>query len=370
MVASPQGPHALPASSPRNVTLRCPPACGCPSTLAADAAAGGAIARELWGRAGVCRAAGAPQAATPHRVNATQLARDRLKRTMLPEPRRAGYPGMHKHSAAVIGITLGLVAWTNTATAICGRPPDVSFVPYGDDSAPLNTHERITLVKTWRTQPIACSGALGTPAAGACKPARMVLVLRTAPVAGKPMKEVPTDVRESVSAEIATVELVPRTLLAPNTRYDVWHEAESDAHTRRVVATFVTSDITDLVPPNFRGIKSAHRVTSALECETDGVVVSVWAATDSVTPAAQLRYGVWVPQGDATIDYNAPPTLIVAAETLQGRIPDPSTVQLSLGAGALPDLAVPKGARTLRLGIRALDLAGNASPASETMMAL
>jgi hypothetical protein len=137
-----------------------------------------------------------------------------------------------------------------------------------------------------------------------------------------------------------------------------------------VVATFVTSDITDLVPPNFRGIKSAHRVTSALECETDGVVVSVWAATDSVTPAAQLRYGVWVPQGDATIDYNAPPTLIVAAETLQGRIPDPSTVQLSLGAGALPDLAVPKGARTLRLGIRALDLAGNASPASETMMAL
>jgi len=277
---------------------------------------------------------------------------------------------MQKRSAAVMGITLGLAAWTNTATAICGRPPDVSFVPYGDNTAPLNAHARVTLSSSWRTLPIECSGPFGAPVAGTCAPRRMRMVLRTAPMAGKPRKDIPTDVRESVSAETATVELVPRALLAPNTRYDVWHEAEGDAHPRRVVATFVTSDITDLVPPNFRGIKSAHRVTSAVECESDGIVVSVWAATDSVTPAAQLRYGVWVPHGDAVIDYNAPPTVIVAAEELQTRIPDPGTVQLSLGAGALPDFVVPKNVRTLRLGIRALDLAGNASPASETVMAL
>lgn len=276
---------------------------------------------------------------------------------------------MQERSAAVIGIALGLVAWANTATAICGRPADVSFVPYGDNIAPLNAHARVTLSSSWRTLPIECSGPVGAPAS-TCTPRRMRLVLRTAPVAGKHRKDIETDLRESLSAEIATVELVPRTLLAAHTRYDVWHEAEGGDTPRRVVATFVTSDITDLVPPSFRGIKAAHRVTSALECESDGIVVSVWAATDSVTPAAQLRYGVWIPKGDAAIDYNAPPTVIVAADDVLARIPDPSTVQLSLGAGALPDFVVPRGVRTLRLGIRALDLAGNASPASHTMMAL
>jgi hypothetical protein len=82
------------------------------------------------------------------------------------------------------------------------------------------------------------------------------------------------------------------------------------------------------------------------------VSIAVGEPKDDAAAPAALRYRVWVAGADGQIDYGAPPAAIAAArggEILLGH----SSI-CSASTFVVPD-------RTFKLGIKAVDLAGNAS---------
>ena len=274
-----------------------------------------------------------------------------------------------------ISFVLALIGFTQLfvqdAAAVCGRAADVSFVPFGERIAPLNARIRVSLPESWPTTTLDCSGAYGSPTASACRPGRMSLVLRTAPGTGAKVDDVATTQRESRSGEVATVELVPERPLKPNTRYEVWHRDAAGVHRSRVLATFETGLTTDTTAPLWRGIQSARRMTSQLECDVDGISVLAWIPTDESTPRAQLRFGIWLADDSGTLDYGSPPLLFAeGVDDMSARVRDPEVVRIPIGTGAKNDFVFPKGKRFVKIGIRAFDLAGNASPPSETTVRL
>lgn len=269
---------------------------------------------------------------------------------------------------ALLGLTQLFV---QDAAAVCGRAADVSFVPFGDRIAPLNARIRVSLPESWRTTTLDCSGARGSPTAAACRAGRMSLVLRTAPGTGAKVDDVVTTQRESRSGDVATVELVPEGPLKPNTRYEVWHRDDAGVHRARVLATFETGVANDTTAPFWRGIQSARRISSQLECDVDGISVLAWIPTDESTPNNQLRFGIWLADDSGRLDYGSPPLLFAeGVDDTSARVRDPEVVRIPLGTGAKNDFVFPKGKRFVKIGIRAFDLAGNTSPPSETTVRL
>ena len=317
-------------------------------------------------------ATSAVRACGPHPATAQTTTSTRRIEPSLPPAGVRGYDrGVRRATSngLFVAIVLGSTMATNhDARAVCGRAADVFFVPYGDRVAPLDTHVRLTLPTDWQTHAIDCSARYDGPTAAACQTSRFDLVLRTAPAMGSRVEVVTTTARASSSGDIAQVELVPTAPLRARTRYEVWHE---DATRRRIVATFETGDTTDRAAPTWKGIKSAARVRSSIECDVDGIDVVASQANDDTTPPSQIRYGVWVADERGRIDYDAPPLVHVAADgSARRQGGDPDEITIPLGTGAIHDFVVPARKSTLKLGLRAIDLAGHASAPSETSVKL
>jgi hypothetical protein len=251
--------------------------------------------------------------------------------------------------------------------------------------APLDTQVRITMHAGWRTRSFC--GAEGPPS---CAEGRFELLLRRAPSAAaggaRPSSAalVPVMLRESSFLDAATVTLLPVAPLAARTRYELVY-AEHDAKVApRVVGTFTTSAAVDTTAPKWSGIASHHVVGQAIRAAGTGVVTleeecaergirfeANESASDDQTPPGQLRYGVWVGDPTGAIDYSAPPIAYLEGRFEQQRPPKPPLFVLLLDAGDEPKRFVfPQGRRTAKLGLRAVDMAGNTSAPSEMLVKL
>jgi hypothetical protein len=145
-----------------------------------------------------------------------------------------------------------------------------------------------------------------------------------------------------------------------------------------IVGAFTAGETSDTTPPAWSGVASGSLVTRwrggmingvfqlAPECGDD--LVSLTAATsahDDATKDEQLVYAIWAEPPTKLIDYTTPPRSFVAFDAsmmMQG-----ARGPMHLGFGNteyMNDLDLPK-ARPLRVGVRVLDLAGNATPPSE-----
>ena len=258
-------------------------------------------------------------------------------------------------------------AWlvTGDAGAICGKPWDVLVAPPEKADAPLNTH-------VW----------LRTPTESPDGP--VDFALRAAPGGVTARTDwVPVDRRISPSPELTDVELIPRTLLAPHARYEVVVTDPTGARPARLVGTFVTGDAPDTRAPTWTGATAAHLegfpssrtgqpMEIMMECGGRGIGFDAPSAQDDHAAPADLRYAVWMQDARGRIDYASPPIAFAQPAGLDTRSGG-KAFHLELGGDYLAETFVPtvaavraRGPR-VRFGLRAVDLAGNASPPSEVL---
>ncbi len=294
----------------------------------------------------------------------------------------AGYTCRVRRLLGIVG-GVAFVVWSDDARAICGRGPDATVVPPPIGAlAPLNTQVRITMHAAWRTRWF-CGGS-GPPS---CAEGHFDLSLRRAPSLDRPSSTdaVAVTIRESSIAETATVALIPNAPLAPRTRYDLVYSERDAKVSARVVGTFMTGDATDTTAPQWSGI-ATHTIVNLAKRSARGGVVTILeecpsygisfeskdAATDDQTPAAHIRYAVWAGDPKGAIDYAATPFAILEGVETQNRPPKPPTRNLMLDAGQEAPLtfAFPGGKRVAKLGVRAIDMAGNVSTPSELIVKL
>jgi hypothetical protein len=164
------------------------------------------------------------------------------------------------------------------------------------------------------------------------------------------------------------LEIWPVAPLAPNAFYVVARRGEpadatSPAGSPTLHEDFKTSDHTDTTPPTWSGASAARYLANGVtgdrsSCNVPAPVIEIDAAEpkDDDTPAAAIVLGVWVAGPTGAIDYAAAPAVIAhlrAGHAYLGR-------RYYCGESNFP---AKKAA--VRLGLRALDLAGNASAPSE-----
>lgn len=276
--------------------------------------------------------------------------------------------------AALVATT----SWARDAGAICGRAADASMMPPPIAvRAPINAQITLSLPSSWRTQTL-CADEPSKCVAGSFE-----LALRAAPgdrATGVAPAAIDAAVTESMLGAIATVVMKPRAPLAPRTRYEVVRSDKSGKVPLLVFGTFTTGDTTDDKAPAWSGIAS-HRVgstgptknkgvvTIAVECAANALDVVGAVATDESAPASALRYAVWIVDEGRAIDYASTPLAI-----LEGRVEPKrgggAEVAVTVPLDRDGRLALPNGKKTAKVGMRAIDLAGNASASSEITVKL
>lgn len=185
--------------------------------------------------------------------------------------------------------------------------------------------------------------------------------------------EVPHEQRELNVDGHAQVELVPRGPLQKDTEYEVvqWTGEHS-----LVVASFRTSDGEDATPPRWAGIRAAaYRPADScsVACSSRrGARVEVETEPPEDDRSGAELVAVWLASGEEAIDYRRAPVGYLTAR--QSRYELGATLDLAPrlklelgGAGPCVDgtLPLPRGARRLRIGMRAVDRAGNLGAPSE-----
>ena len=260
-----------------------------------------------------------------------------------------------------------------SAAAICGVPPDAEVVPTLLTRAPRNVRPRVTLPADFQTRALCRQGATPCPAGD------LHVELRTAPSRASRGAVVPTHARVSRLGELATVELVPDAELDDGGRYEIAHVDASGRTPSRLLGAFTTDAERDTTPPAFAGLRDATAhpprqqqrgkvIVLMAECEAPGVeLVGPSAATDDATPAELMRYALWYSDDTkAKLDYASPPRAYLAGAT------DSRTHELHLWWGGFEMRTAyerpAKGVRARRVGVRAVDLAGNMSAASEVVV--
>ena len=149
------------------------------------------------------------------------------------------------------------------------------------------------------------------------------------------------------------LEIVPRAPLAANARYDLWASPHQGKWEKRpgkpvLLGTFRTGDDVDTAPPSRPVVRRAVGHPVAMSCDA-WLQIELEPAADR-GPAADL-YAVWFADADGRIAYETPPEE-VASVTVETQ---------SL------DVQIPSRAKVgLRVGVRALDVAGNLSAPVET----
>lgn len=254
------------------------------------------------------------------------------------------------------------------ADAICGRPADVHVLPTYFLTGPPNTEVRLTLRKAWRT-----NGFCSDQARASCAGVSMDLELRAPPADGKPPRSIAFAATHSASGAFETEVLRPASPLVPGL-YEVRAVERSARVEPAVIALFRVAGEADSVAPTWAGLTSARWVRRArgvidLECGSPLLQLEAARATDDMTSDVAINFAIWLAQPGVTIDYTKPPLLYVNA--------DERNAQLKIGLGnteegtsnfapVSTDAKAPYPA--LKLGVRAVDLAGNMSPPSEALV--
>jgi hypothetical protein len=161
----------------------------------------------------------------------------------------------------------------------------------------------------------------------------------------------PVDLRRYGAGEERIIEMVPRAPLAGHARYEVLLGSE-------VVGQFLTGDTMDQTPPTWDGLQSGQVAPgSDAGCGSGEmiVVLGLGKRDDDATPAAYLRYAVWIGAPGKELDYGQPPRTVISA----------ARDHLALGRESRCNPSNFDLQGTFSVGVRVLDLAGNAGEPSE-----
>jgi hypothetical protein len=159
------------------------------------------------------------------------------------------------------------------------------------------------------------------------------------------------------------VELVPVAQLSPSTTYEVIAtQPERSDVPARTIGAFRTGTDLDVAAPVWNGVTRA-----TLAPQTKGkwgpsgptATFHFGAAGDESTPNEELRFGVWLPDAQGRFDYSKAPATYASAHGLG---------QFVLSGGRPCGWATFRFPIITRVGVRAVDLAGNQGSASEVRL--
>lgn len=241
--------------------------------------------------------------------------------------------------------------WAFLATTLASHPPQVASAcqcarealevwPHSGTRAPTNTRILIVVPRNtlFRNAP--------------SKPQRPFVLKR------KGGKEVPTKLRVLWSGEITLYQLIPQKQLVPSGTYQVTvqHAAERPS----LLTQFRTEEKADNKPPSAPRVMSAH-VTKAEQgsCATQKRYVEI-RLSKAVARTQNVRFSIWLVEPEATINYDSPAKVIWPAWSDKLVLGQPSQCAAS-------NFVLPKTGKR-RIGIRATDLAGNASEPTEVVV--
>lgn len=233
------------------------------------------------------------------------------------------------------------------AHAICGRPPPIHVWPHRGVPVPTNAHVFMTAPATWRAD------------------ATMTLV--TAPRKDRPTERTGLKEQSWRAAGTERFELTPLSPLLPSTTYEL------RSSRGEILGVFTTSVIEDKHPPTWGGLRSGRvwkerrgpGVTVSPECGNELVLLEGPSqAIDDQTQSVDIRYALWAARAGAPIDYGSPP---LTWTTRDRDLPTRFTLQYGSSSPEEMDFELPKD-RPLRVGVKAYDLAANATDASEVTL--
>jgi len=274
-------------------------------------------------------------------------------------------------------------AWPHHAHGICGRPPDARVVPLPmGPVAPINTHVRATLHAGWEQRAFCTVEDAGE----VCPAGAFEIVLRHAPGALALEGAIAVARQDSRLADRVTVTFAPLAPLAANSRFELVYRDRNGKIAPRILGTFATGALADTTAPRWIGVSEyfldgvvpapapgSKVVTVAEECAEPTVVfASAASATDDQSPEGAIRYGLWAtPDPAAVIEYSEPALAYLVGDR---SVPSPRTsaalrITLPIGSSKLP-FALPQSKGRTKVGIRAVDLAGNRSAPSELVVRL
>lgn len=237
----------------------------------------------------------------------------------------------------VLTLMIAIIARANDAHACSCSMPRISISPDGAD-APINA-----TVVVWIPAYVS-------------KGAEVSLSLRKKTSGDT----VTVDYRRVGSAAMTVIELMPKGKLSPNTEYEI---VRSDQDAPAVVGTFTTGTRELAGAPAWKGLAKTgyfKAVPVCCMCMTSDPYAEIELAEKlDDNKATQYRLAIWMAGSDGKIDYRKSPVTYESAD---------NTLWLGHPSTCSPaNFTFPKQ-KALKLGIKLVDLAGNASTASEFVL--
>jgi len=233
----------------------------------------------------------------------------------------------------------------------------VTVIPGALETAPLNTHVWVYLdewdAKYCTENPRRCEDTVR-------------FELRTAPSGREAPRLVATTVHRHETEVGFVLEIVPLVPLAPKSRYEVWSVEQGNRRPDVLHGTVKTGSKRDDASPTWPGQKRVERQPPPKRAKRI-VTWEGWSglslfADDAQDSEGRVLYAVWLPAADGRIDFSHPAAGYTPAIEKTWRTGRRLGILGSPGGCEPSNFKVPaKGQKPLRLGLAAVDLAGNRS---------
>jgi hypothetical protein len=248
---------------------------------------------------------------------------------------------MMRNAPLLLAAALSLLP-SRPANACSCKSPGVKVFPESAEEAPTDTH-------VWLFDQTLSLAEEGVALSG-------------------PDGEIEVERRSLVSGKVRVIELIPKKPLAPKTKYSVAYTLKGENRK----AALSTGAGPDAKSPLFDGVEKTFYVKRpkvCCDCSTGDpfIDLKLKAASDDNTPGETMLYAIWLPGEDGQIDYSAPPTAYAVAYPAWSDAAFLGSY-LTLGHPSIcsaDNFTLPKSGRKLRLGVAAIDRAGNASAGHE-----
>jgi hypothetical protein len=280
-----------------------------------------------------------------------------------------------------VAVAVSLFGVTEAKAWTCGAEPPGFVLPPPTVAAPLNVRPVVRL-KHW-------SWVKTCPSSQPCSADSMTMELWSAPRRGTPRVQVPADVTWARSDDVVTFVIRPKAPLEPLRRYEVRGRPDT-TFPSKLLGSFRTGNLFDKTAPEWRGLTRADfhpLLPPATPTRKGGAVVIPFgpqqtspyvdvfgpSAVDDQAGGASLTYGLWTAKAGEKIDYSAVPAGFFRQDTSIAGTASGAMDRLFV-AGAQNEcfvrtLELPSAGK-ITIGVRAVDLAGNQSEASETTLDL
>lgn len=272
--------------------------------------------------------------------------------------------------ALVCVCALGTHATNEAQAGSCYREQPWRSFPGAMTAAPPNTHFWLFSPRDWDRRVCDETPNEENQPEPKCQQGEFTLQLHAAPSAASARKDqaLAADVHVYRSEKGAVTELVPRAALAAGRRYEV-RLVDAQGREVRLVGTFRVKGPADHKAPSLGKIKSAERHRpSPVQSMKNGARILTIDMYDSkpgvvvgfAKPSRAPLFAVWIGESGKPIDFSAPPNTYDRANS-------GSVFELDLGGSDMCGAStfVIPDRDAVRIGIRAVDLAGNRSQGRE-----